>query len=58
MNENSPPDLGRFSGPLDLRTRADYFKQLADQGDASGQCFYGICLQDGLGFSKDLKGAA
>jgi TPR repeat protein len=30
----------------------------SDQGNAFGQCYYGLCLRDGTGISKDLKGAA
>jgi TPR repeat protein len=37
---------------------AEYYKLSADQGNSSGQCKYGVCLQNGLGITKDLSGAA
>jgi TPR repeat protein len=49
-----------------LRTQNSQFHQemleiirfLADQGNADGQCGYGVCLRDGKGISTDMKSAA
>jgi TPR repeat protein len=41
-----------------LISAAHYFKLSADQGNAFGQCCYGICLRDGTGISQDLISAA
>jgi TPR repeat protein len=41
------------------RTEArDYFKLSADQGNANGQYWYGICLRDGTGTSENQSEAA
>jgi TPR repeat protein len=40
------------------RQELESLRLLADQGNAVGQWRYGVCLRDGIGISKDLKGAA
>jgi TPR repeat protein len=42
----------------DLGGAAHYLKLSSDQGNAFGQCCYGVCLRDGRGISTDLGGAA
>jgi hypothetical protein len=49
--------LGRLVVPWYFRMIVFNLKHLADQGNAEGQCWSGVCLRDGLGISKDLKGA-
>jgi TPR repeat protein len=41
-----------------LKRAAHYFKLAADQRYADAQNKYGLCLQNGEGVSKDLRGAA
>jgi hypothetical protein len=43
---------------MDLRRAAHYLKLLADQGNASGQLCYGVCLRPGDGVPIDLRGEA
>lgn len=38
--------------------RAQTFQQFANQGDASAQLFYGICVEDGAGVKKNPVEAA
>jgi uncharacterized protein YegL len=42
----------------DLVRAAEYYRLSAEQGDASGQNNFGICLQHGFGVEKDLVRAA
>jgi TPR repeat protein len=43
---------------MDKSLAAHYFKLSADQGNAYGQCNYGVCLRDGDGVVMDKSLAA
>jgi TPR repeat protein len=42
----------------DLKSAAHYLKLSANQGNASGQYGYGVCLRFAIGISSDLISAA
>jgi TPR repeat protein len=42
----------------DLVCAAEFYRLSAEQGNADGQCCFGICLELGFGVAQDLVDAA